>query len=85
MKMLTILATEDVNKEAILDLLDANLSGYTISSTCGVWEGTRENSLFIYVVNAESETIEDVAYKIKEMNNQESIMVLTIPCGVEFK
>ena len=85
MKMLTILATEDVNKEAILDLLDANLSGYTISSTCGVWEGTRENSLFIYVVNAESETIEDVAYKIKEMNNQECVTVLTIPCGVEFK
>ena len=85
MKMLTILATEDVNKEAILDLLDANLSGYTISSTCGVWEGTRENSLFIYVVNADPEIIDSVIEKIKEMNNQECVTVLTIPCGVEFK
>ena len=85
MKLLTILATEDVNKECILDLLDANLEGYTIASTCGIWHGAREHSLLIYIVDAEPETIEDVTYKIKEMNNQESIMVLTIPCGVEFK
>jgi len=85
MKMLTILATEDFNKEAILDLLDANLSGYTISSTCGVWQGIRENSLFIYIVDAEQETIDDIIERIKCMNDQESVMVLTIPCGVEFK
>ena len=85
MKLLTILATEDVNKEGILDLLDANLDGYTVSSTCGVWHGTREKSLFIYIVDACPETIENVIYKIKETNNQESVMVLTIPCGVEFK
>ena len=85
MKLLTILATEDVNKEGVLDLLDANLEGYTIASTCGIWHGIREKSLFIYIVDAEPETIESIVYKIKCMNDQESVMVLTIPCGVEFK
>ena len=85
MKLLTILATEDVNKEAILDLLDANLEGYTIASTCGIWHGVREHSLFIYIVDAEPETIEGIIERIKDINDQESIMVLTIPCGVEFK
>lgn len=85
MKMLTILATEDVNKEGILDILDKYLDGYTVSSTCGVWQGTREHSLFIYIVNAEPETIDGIIERIKGMNDQESVMVLTIPCGVEFK
>ena len=85
MKMLTILATEDVNKEAILDLLDKYLEGYTVASTCGIWHGVRENSLFIYIVDADPEIIDEIVKEIKEMNNQECVMVLTIPCGVEFK
>ena len=85
MKKLTILATEDVNKEGILDILDKYLEGYTVLKAKGVWRGVPEDSLLIYIVDAEAKTIEIIIHEIKETNNQESIMVLTTPCGVEFK
>ena len=107
MKMLTILATEDVNKEGILDILDKYLEGYTVVKAKGTWQGVPENSLLIYIVGTPFKPLpntvtkggeyghstnrqftpymDEIVKEIKDINDQDSIMVLTIPCGVEFK
>ena len=83
MNNLTILATEDINRPAILDILNKYLEGYSIVKSKGIWRGVPEDSILIYI--AGFSYVNEIVDAIKTVNNQESVMVITIPCGIEFK
>lgn len=69
--------TEDVNRKAIVRILDAHLTGYTIVSALGRWEGKNEPALEIRVIggNRERVPIFDAAREIKRVNRQQSVLV----------
>ena len=81
--MITVLATEDVNRETITAILDKYLEGYTLVGAKGVWRGVPENSLLIYISGVSY--VNEIVEAIKVQNNQESVMVMTFPCNIEFK
>ena len=83
MNNLTILATEDINRHAILDILNSYLEGYSIFKSKGIWCGVPEDSILIYI--AGFSFVNEIVEAIKTVNKQESVMVITIPCEIEFK
>jgi len=83
MNVMTTLYTEDINREAIIAILDRYLEGYTIIKAEGVWRGVPENSLLIYIAGVSY--VNEIVEAIKMRNNQESVMVVTTPCTIEFK
>lgn len=70
--------TEDVNREIILTLLDDSFDGYTVTESIGAWKGTREKSLAIDIIGATFADVESVAQGIRELNNQESVLIVEI-------
>lgn len=68
--------TEDKNRESILRLLDDSFDGYTVTEAIRAWHGTRERSLAIDLIDVEYRDVESVAQGIRELNEQESVLIL---------
>ena len=68
--------TEDKNREAILSILDAHVSGYTVTPVMGAWKGQREASLAIDLLGIQQFQVEFLAKEIKRRNAQESVLIL---------
>ena len=60
------ICTEDVNREAILSILDSHVDGYTVSPVMGSGRGQREASLAIDLVGTSKLTVESIAAEIKD-------------------
>jgi hypothetical protein len=68
------LYTEDVNRQAIADILTKYFHAFTIFESKGVWEGQAEKSLCIEVLGASFQTVSTVATAIKETNKQDAVL-----------
>ena len=80
--------TEDKNREQIYAILDSYCAGYTVLFGVGAWEVVREASLCIELVDSDDTfgpLAECVAEKIKAANEQESVMIVFLPCTVQFR
>ena len=80
--------TEDKNREQIYAILDSVCEGYTVLAGTGAWKGQREASLCIELVDSDDTfgpIAELIAERIKAANKQESILIVSIPCGVSFR
>ncbi len=74
--------TEDKNREAILNLADKHLQGWTAYLTLGGWQGNREPSIVIerYVSSgssgcAEGQEVLAFAHKVKDLNEQQEVWI----------
>ena len=76
--------TEDKNFNKIQELLNVAFDGYTINSCFGSWKRQLEASLVIEILTDDKELVYAVAEKIKELNDQESVLVIELPCDFDF-
>lgn len=76
MKLLFRIYTEDVNRDNII-LACRVLESYTLIACSGNWQGSEEQSLVIEVIGDHglALVIDHVAYMIKSLNNQQTVLV----------
>lgn len=73
------ICTENKNYAAILDRLDSQFpDGYTIINANGAWQGKREKSLIIEIVQKADVNIQHLVYWLKKHNEQNAVMVQVI-------
>jgi hypothetical protein len=80
--MLYRILTEDKNREKVEAIVGTYFDGFTVIEATGYWKGTKEKSLVIEIWtddNARSD-INVVAKRIKEVNNQEAVLVQAFQC-----
>lgn len=84
--MLYKICTENKNYDSIVNLVAEKFTGFTIIKVDGHWTGGSEHSLIIEIVTpdgqgdgATRDKVEHLAYAIKKLNDQESVLVQYIP------
>ncbi len=75
--------TEDKNKRAIIVLVAARFESFTVQATSGYYRGKNERSIVLEIVGGRSRQIDELARRIRIMNGQKSVMILTIRGGVK--
>jgi len=66
-------------------IVSQTFDGYTSTPVIGSWRGVREHAVVIeiYATRAHEFAIRLVAENIKRANNQESVLVVSLPVTVE--
>lgn len=80
--MLYRILTEDKNREQVLKLVEAYLTGATVIQGHGLWQGQWENSLIIET-SGETETkiaVKMLTQDIKKLNKQEAVLIQRLDC-----
>jgi hypothetical protein len=88
---MTRLYTEDVNRDALLSLLDDRLKGYTLIEATGRYGGVNERSFIIEVAGLDAYSAHQLALDIGVLNGQAcvglvqtaEVMEFVKPCQVE--
>lgn len=72
--------TENKNYQDITDYLDNHfLDGYTIINANGAWQGQREKSLIIEIIETTGMTaMRHFAYWLKKYNEQQAVLIEVI-------
>lgn len=73
--MLYRILTENVNLRSIIELCNNHFSGFTIIRGFGYWHNQAEQSLIIEIVTENNTAVRQLAAAIKELNQQEAIMI----------
>lgn len=78
--MLFRIYTEDVNREETEALAGAHFDGFTTLTATGFWQGVRERSLVIEIVDEPDALprVRDLAAAIKRANHQQAVLVQSI-------
>ncbi len=77
--------TEDKNRKEIYTILKSlHVAGFTVFNAIGSWQGAREHSLAIDLIDVPKQDVLTIAKTIKEWNRQESVLVLEIPVIATF-
>jgi acetolactate synthase regulatory subunit len=69
--------TEAKNKRNILKVANQRFESFTVQATSGFYKGRKEKSIVIEIVGASARSIEQLADKIRRMNGQSSVLILT--------
>jgi len=73
------ICTENKNYHDIAEYLDEHFpDGYTVINANGAWQGVREKSLVIEIVNGRNTDIEHFIYWLKKHNSQRTVLVQII-------
>ena len=77
MKIEYKIQTEDINREKILRIVRNIFSGFSVQVQLGYWDKIQENSICIIVIanREDRDAIFNIAKGIKDLNNQESVLV----------
>lgn len=83
--MLIRILTENKNFQDVVKLTREKFVGATFIKAEGMWRSDMEHSLIIELdiskqENEQIERAEKLAYAIKKLNHQESVLVQYIPC-----
>ena len=73
--------TEDINPEAVLQIVNNYYEGFTTYKATGFWQGIKENSLIIEVVSEaknELATFKKMAREIRDYNKQQAVLIETM-------
>jgi hypothetical protein len=73
------IVTEEKNVEGIKAALAAFDLDFTLFRGIGSWRGKEERSVAVELDRVSRETVEDVARRIKAMNDQEAILLQEFP------
>ncbi|KKK51353.1 hypothetical protein LCGC14_3115790 [marine sediment metagenome] len=79
--MLYRIITENKNYDHIVEIVKVYFTGFTIIKAQGYWKNTAEHSLIIEIVTdkANRNQIDHIAYNIKKRNEQQAVLVQSIP------
>lgn len=82
--MLYRLYTED--KPNLTELAGNHFKGFTVTPAVGYWKGNQESSKVIEIVGNQSmkPEVKKLAREIKQVNNQESVLLQELPNDSEF-
>ena len=69
------ICTEDKNREAVEELLNAYFDGFALFESTGYWKGKKERALTVEIFNATLSNVQYIAETIKAMNAQEAVLV----------
>jgi hypothetical protein len=73
------ICTENKNYPDILDYLDKHFpDGYTVIHANGAWQGVREKSLVIEIMQNADMNIQHFVYWLKKHNEQKAVLVQVI-------
>lgn len=81
---MTRLYTEDVNRDALLSLLDDRLDSYTLIKAIGRYCGGSERSLVIEVAGLDAHSAHELARDIGVLNGQKCVGVVHTKDVMEF-
>jgi len=79
--MLYRIITEDKNRDGIVDIVKEYFDGFTLIPAIGYWQGIKENSLIIEIDvkhPLSKYRIKVIAKRIKELNEQQAVIVQQI-------
>jgi hypothetical protein len=82
--MMTRLYTEDVNRDALLSLLDDRLQSYTLIEAVGRFGGVSERSVVIEVAGLDAYEAHQLARDIGALNGQKCVGVIHTKDVMEF-
>lgn len=71
--------TENVNRKKVLSLAAEKFDNFTLQPTTGYFRGQPEKSVVIEIVDARRKDVLEVAKKIRRINGQKSVLVLSLP------
>lgn len=73
--------TENLNKSTIIALTSQLFENATFTDTLGMYQGVPEEGLVITIVGVESDRarIQSLAVDIKELNQQDSVLIVETP------
>lgn len=81
--MLYQIFTEDVNRENITRILDADFPGYTLVPASGRWQGIPEPSVIAEIETEDGALVRSDAEEIRLTNKQDAVLVEAIPAQAE--
>lgn len=72
--------TENKNQNRVVEIVGKKFTGFTIIAATGFWKGQREDSLIIEIIgdDVKVEDVNAIATEIKNVNNQEAVLVQKI-------
>ena len=69
--------TEAKNKRRVVDLVSARFESFTVQPTDGYYRGKKESAIVIEIVGATERQVAPLARRIRSLNGQKSVLVLT--------
>ena len=77
--------TENKNKAKVIEAAAGLFSGLTVYETIGFWQGEREKSLVIEILQTDEEQLIEVKAKhlcqhLKDTNGQDAVLLQKIAC-----
>jgi hypothetical protein len=77
------LYTEDIRSESIIRTVAEAFENFTLQPTTGFYKGHAEASIIIEIIGAEESQIKSLAARIRAINGQKSVLILSAKCRVE--
>lgn len=76
--------TEDVSRNILIRIVRKSFNDFTLIPATGFWKGVKERSLTIEIVGYPDDfsRIKLLAAKIREVNNQQAVLVSRSPSSV---
>ncbi len=73
--------TEDLNRDALLQVLGRRFQAYAVLTAAGAWLGKQERTICIEIDGTEAErpAVQETAREIKKMNCQDAVLVTEEP------
>lgn len=71
--------TQDLNRELVEKLIGEHFKGFSIIEQIGYYDGKREDSINIVIMAPACDKflVEELAGKIRDLNSQDSVLVIT--------
>ena len=77
------LYTEDIRRKSIIHAVAKVFENFTLQPTTGFYKGQAEASIIIEIIGAEEQQIKSLAMRIREINGQKSVLILSAKCRVQ--
>ena len=75
--------TEDIRRKSIIRAVATFVENFTLQSTTGFYKGRAEPSIIIEIIGAKKGQIKSLAARIREINGQKSVLILSASCRAQ--
>ena len=75
--------TEDIRRKSIIQAVATFFEDFTLQPTTGFYRGRAEASIIIEIIGARERQIKSLAARIREINGQKSVLILSAKCRVQ--
>jgi hypothetical protein len=75
--------TEDTRRKSIIRAVATFFKNFTLQPTTGFYKGGAEPSIIIEIIGAKEGQIKSLAARIREINGQKSVLILSASCRAQ--